>query len=237
MEDCEIVNNPKQTTKLSFSENNIVLEGDILDDGRKGETASLLYSIEKKISYTQEQPSLHGLASRSLFGTSPTKVITTNLKSSHGLVSLSKERRPRTSQVGSDEFSSDGNLPLCKIFKHHSGIPPRHISSSSKEKVVRKPKLKTTEVNVDKTSRPTPLANATKKRKAPMHPFARVPLRTNMLSRNPLDVIETCKKFKTIQTTSTMRRIKQEDSSNSKDDPSESSGAEVKGDSDYILST
>jgi Protein of unknown function (DUF 659)/hAT family C-terminal dimerisation region len=237
MHDHELASNLKQTTKVTSLDDNVALEGKTLEDGDKAHIASPLHSIEKKTSFSKEQPSLHGLASRSLFGTSPRKVTTTNLKSSHGLVSLSKQRRPRSPQVQSDSFSSDGNLPLCKVFVHHSGIPPRHILSSSKAKVLQKPKLETTEVNVGNTSRPRPLANATKKRKSPMHPFASTPLRNHMQSRNPLDVIGTSKRFKIIQTITNKRRIKEEDTFNSGDDPSGSSGAEVKGDSDYKVPT
>ena len=79
--------------------------------------------------------------------------------------------------------------------------------------------------------RPKPPTTATKKRKVPMHPFAPTP------HRNLLDEIKTCKRFKTIQSTFSKRSIKQEPTSNSEDDPSGSSGAEIKGDSNYELPT
>ena len=208
-----LASNPKQTTKVPFLDDTDVLKGKTMEDGTNGGTRSPLHFTEKKASFTKEQPSLHGGASRSLFGTSPTRVTTTNLKSSHGLVSLSKQVRPLTPQVQSDGISSDGNVPLSKLFIHH-------------------PK-----VHEGNTLRPRPPTNALKKRKAPMHPFARAPHRSRMQARNPFDVIETCKRFKTIQTTSIKRRIKQEDTSNYEDDPSGSSGAEIKGDSDYELPT
>jgi predicted NBD/HSP70 family sugar kinase len=58
-----------------------------------------------------------------------------------------------------------------------------------------------------------------------------------MKPRNPLDVIDTCKRYKCFETTSNQPAIKQEDTSNHEDDPSGSSGAEVKGDSDDELPT
>ena len=168
---------------------------------------SPLHVTEKKTSLTKDDPSLHARRSRSLFHTSLTKVTTTNEKSSHGLVSLSKEVRPRTPQVQSDGISSDGDVPLSKLFVHHPEDP--------------------------RTSGllPKPPTNAPKKRKAPMHPF--VPPKPS----NPLDVIQTCKRFKTIQSKSIKRRIKQEPTTDYEDDPSGSSGAEIKGDSDYELPT
>ena len=64
-----------------------------------------------------------------------------------------------------------------------------------------------------------------------MHPFA------HARPSNPLDVIDTCKRFKTIQTTSIKRRIKEEAISDYEDDSSGTSGVEIKGDSDYELPT
>ena len=159
------------------------------------------------MSLSKDEPSLHGRASRSLFRTVVTKVTTTNEKSSHGLVSLSKQVRPRTPQGQSDGISSDGDVPISKLFSHH------------------------VEVRGGSGLQPKPPTNGTRKRKAPMHPFVR------SKPRNPIDVIETCKRFKTIQTKSIKRRIKQEVTTDYEDDPSGSSGAEIKGDSDYELPT
>ena len=75
------------------------------------------------------------------------------------------------------------------------------------------------------------LEEATKKRKLSIHPFAPSP------SRNPLDAVQTWKKFKSIRLPSNKQKIKQEFTSDFEDDPEGSSGAEVKGDSDYKLPT
>lgn len=69
------------------------------------------------------------------------------------------------------------------------------------------------------------------KRKAPMLPFL------HDKPKNPLDAIENAGKFKIIHLGSHKRRIKQEVSSDFEDDPTGSSGAEVKGDSDYTIPT
>ena len=70
----------------------------------------------------------------------------------------------------------------------------------------------------------------TRKRKTPMLPFL------SETPKNPLDAIDHAPKFKVVHSNH-KRRIKKEVTSDCEDDPMESSGAEVKGDSDYALST
>ena len=190
-----------------ITEDTVILGEKTMGGGTKGITTTPSHVTEKKVSLSKDEPSLHGRASRSLFRTVVTKVTTTNEKSSHGLVSLSKQVRPRTPQGQSDGISSDGDVPISKLFSHH------------------------VEVRGGSGLQPKPPTNGTRKRKAPMHPFVR------SKPRNPIDVIETCKRFKTIQTKSIKRRIKQEVTTDYEDDPSGSSGAEIKGDSDYELPT
>jgi hypothetical protein len=69
------------------------------------------------------------------------------------------------------------------------------------------------------------------KRKNPMLPFVRDK------PKNPLEATQIAGKFKIIHSKGHKRRIKQEVTSDCEDDPMDSSGAEVKGDSDYALST
>ena len=110
-------------------------------------------------------------------------------------------------KVQSEGVSSDADVPLSKLFIHN---PKVHDASAS---------------------RPKPPTEATKKRKLSMRPFAPLP------PRNPLDAVQTWKKFKSIRSPSNKQKIKQEFTSDSEDDPEGSSGAEVKGDSDYELPT
>jgi hypothetical protein len=75
--------------------------------------------------------------------------------------------------------------------------------------------------------RPKGLPNVISKRKKPMLPFH------PDKPKNPLEALDRAKKFKVVHS-NLKRRIKQEDPEN---DPTESSGAEVHGDSDYRLPT
>lgn len=232
------MSDPKGSTKEPFLGCSTMADGTTIEDGTIGGTSSPLHFTDKIVKSLKEQSCSHGGTSRSLFGTSMGKVMKGNLKSSQGLVSLSKQMRPQTPQALSDGVSSDGNLPLSTVFKNHSGIPPRHILLASKANVMAKVKSETMDVKVgamEPTVAPKPPSST--KRKAPMHPFARIPQNNLMQAKNPLDVIETCKRFKTIQTSSNLQRVRKEATSNSEDDPSGSSGAEVKGDSDYELPT
>ena len=106
-------------------------------------------------------------------------------------------------KVQFDGISSDADVPLSKLFIHN---PKVHDASAS---------------------RPKPPTEATKKRKLFMRPFAPSP------PRNPFDGVQTWKIFKSIRSPSNKQKIKQEFTSDIEDDPKGSSGAEVKGDSDY----
>ena len=236
---CE-VKTLKETRGVPIDEDSTLLKGKkIEDDGLEGTLSPLpgLHFPRKNSSALKEQAPLHGGASRPLFGSSPKDVTRTNLKSSHGLVSLSKQVRPRAAEAESDNVSSDGNFPLSTLFKNHSGIPPHHNLSSCKAKTALHIKIETAVGNGPSAVGPTHPTEPILKRKAVMQPFALSPHQNPLHARNPLDAIEYCKRFKTIHSTTIKRRIKVEDASNDEDGPSGPSGAEVKGDSDYELPT
>ena len=92
-------------------------------------------------------------------------------------------------------------------------------------------------VNIPTTLDPKHCPKDTKKRKAPMQPFSRSPRNKGLPAKTSLDVFGACKRFKTIPSTSTKAKFKDADAFKSEEDPSGTSGAEVKGDSDYELPT
>ena len=162
---------------------------------------------ENKPPTSTKQPFFKGTASRFLFRSAPPLVTTTKPTSSNGVMSLSKQVGLQIPKVQSEGVSSDADVPLSKLFIHN---PKVHDGSAS---------------------RPQPPTKATKKRKLSMRQFVPSP------PWNPLDAVQTWKKFKSIRSPSNKQKIKQEFTSNSEDDPEGSSGAEVKGDSDYELHT
>ena len=205
------------------------------DAAPHGHTSPLQLVDKNTSSQKEPSPSQKG-ALRSLFGGSCTKETKTTLKSSHGLVSLSKETRSAVPEAEPDEASSDGNLPLFKLFKNHSGVPPRHVKTSSKAPIVPRNNLGCAKVNIP-TLDPKHPPKDTKKRKAPMQPFSLSPRNKGLPAKTPLDALGNWKRFKTIPSTSTKARIKDADAFKSEEDLSGTSGAEVKGDSDYELPT
>ena len=168
---------------------------------------TILHCDGNKPPTSTKQPCFKGTASRSLFRSAPPLVTTTKSTSSNGVLFLSKQVELQIPKVQSEGVSSDADVPLSKLFIHN---PKVHDGSAS---------------------RPKPPTEATKKRKLSMHPFTPSP------PRNPLDVVQTWKKFKSIRSPSNKQKIKQEFASDSEDDPEGSSGAEVKGENDYELPT
>ena len=228
---------PKENNSVRREEDIMVLKGKGAEDVAPLHPTSPLHLTEKNTHSRTEQTSLLGGASRSLFGSSCAKETRTALKSSHGLVSLSKHIRPRLPQGQSDDASSDGNLPLSTVFRNHSGIPPRHAKTFHKAKVAPTIKLERAEVNIPTALGPIHPPKEIRKRKAPMQPFSLSPPEKGMPTKTPLDDIDNSKRFKTISSMSTRARFKDKDASISEDEPSATSGAEVKGDSDYKLPT
>lgn len=143
-------------------------------------------------------------ASRSLFQFSPIEVPKVMEKSSHALLSFSKEMRARTQRTKEDGKSSDSdNVPLAKWQERLKGDGGARLQAKEAPHVLGK-------------------------RKTPMLPFYHDKV------KNPLDTIEQHGKFKSVHPSRSKvlkRKIKQEY------DPTESSGAEVPGDSDWALPT
>ena len=197
----------KQTTKLSFVDDTVHLKDNLIMDHTTGGARTMLHCVGNKPPTSMKQPFFKGTASLSLFRSALTLATTTKPTSSNGLLSLSKQVGLQIPKVESDGISSDADVPLSKLFIHNLKV---HDGSAS---------------------RPKPPTEATKKRKLSMRPFA------PLLLWNPLDVVQTWKKFKSIRSPSNKQKIKQEFTSNFEDDPSGSSGAEVKEDSNYELPT
>ena len=197
----------KKTTKLSFVDDTVHLKDNLIMDHTTTGARTMLHCDGNKPPTSTKQPFFKGTASRSLFRSAPPLVTTTKPTSSNGVLSLSKQVGLQIPKVQSEGVSSDADVPLSKLFIHN---PKVHDGSAS---------------------RPKPPTEATKKRKLSMRPFAPSP------PRNPLDAVQTWKKFKSIRSPSNKQKIKQEFTSDSEDDPEGSSGAEVKGDSDYKLPT
>ena len=197
----------KQTTKLSFADNTVHLKDNLIMDHTTGGANTMLRCDGNKPPTSTKQPFFKGTALRSLFRSAPPLVTATKPTSSNGLLSLSKQVGLQIPKVESNGISSNADVPLSRLF-------------------IRNPK-----VHDGSASRPKPPTEATKKRKISMRPFAPSP------PRNPLDAVQTWKKFKSIRSPSNKQKIKQEFTSNFEDDPEGSSGAEVKGDSDYELPT
>ena len=197
----------KQTIKLSFVDDTVHLKNNLIMDHTTGGARTMLHCVGNKPPTSTNQPFFKGTTSRSLFRSAPTLVTTTKPTSSNGLLSLSKQVGLQIPKVESDDIPSDADVPLSKLFIHNLKV---HDGSAS---------------------RPKPPTEATKKCKLSMRPFAPSP------PRNPLDAVQTWKKFKSIRSPSNKQKIKQEFTSDFEDDPLGSSGAEVKGDSDYELPT
>ena len=197
----------KQTTKLSFVDDTVHLKDNLIMDHTTAGAHTTLHYDGNKPPTSTKQPCFKGTASRSLFRSAPPLVTTTKPTSSNGVLSLSKQVGLQIPKVQSEGVSSDADVPLSKLFIHN---PKVHDGSAS---------------------RPKPPMEATKKRKLSMRPFAPSP------PRNPLDAVQSWKKFKSIRSPSNKQKIKQEFTSDSENDPEGSSGAEVKGDSDYELPT
>ena len=197
----------KKTTKLSFVDDTVHLKDNLIMDHTTAGPRTMLHCDGNKPPTSTKQPFFKGTVLRSLFRSAPPLVTTTKPTSSNGVLSLSKQVGLQIPKVQSEGVSSDADVPLSKLFIHN---PKVHDGSAS---------------------RPKPSTEATKKRKLSMRPFALSP------PWNPLDAVQSWKKFKSIRSPSNKQKIKQEFTSDSEDDPEGSSGAEVKGDSDYELPT
>ena len=197
----------KQTTKLSFVDDTVHHKDNLIMDHTTGGARTMLHCDGNKPPTSTKQPFFKGIASRSLFRSAPTLVTATKPTSSNGLLSLSQQMGLQIPKVQSDGISSDADVPLSKLFIHN---PKVHDASAS---------------------RPKPPTEATKKRKLSMHPFTPSP------PWNPLDAVQTWKKFKSIRSPSNKQKIKLDFTSNFEDDSEGSSGAKVKEDNDYELPT
>ena len=119
------------------------------------------------------------------------------------------------------------------IIKKHSGVPPRH-NHPSFEKMHREIHG-VDSVLISSVEKIGCSADGNRKRKRPMQPFAISPPKTEVRAKTPLDARGSMRKMKTIQPT--FRETKESKfylvNDDESCDPEESSGAEVKGDSDY----
>ena len=158
----------KQTTKLSFVDDTVHLKDNLITDHTTGGARTMLHCDGNKPPTSTKQPFFKGTASRSLFQSAPPLVTATKPTSSNALLSLSKQVGLQISKVQSNGISSDADVPLSKLF-------------------IRNPK-----VHDRSASRPKPPTEATKKCELSMRPFAPSP------PRNPLDAVQTWKKFKSI---------------------------------------
>jgi hypothetical protein len=150
------------------------------------------------------------------------------------LVSLSKEVHGRIGESDADS-ESDGNLPLAAaIIRRHSGVPPRHNHRLSDKRMHtgKAPDDLILSPSVDKIGS---TADGNRKRRRPMQPFAISPPKREVRVKTPLDARVSMAKMKCIQPR--LKETKRNMLSPADDDEScdfeESSGAEVKGDSDY----
>jgi hypothetical protein len=172
-------------------------------------------------------------ASRALFDNSKTPTPRVPLASSTGLVSLSKAVNKRVRESDADS-ESDGNLPLSvAIIKKPSGVPPRH-NQRPMQKVTVKESLVGPKHISSSGEKFGPTGNGNAKRKRLMQPFAASPPKPGQV-KTPLDASGSRRKMKSIQPVKKER--KENDYYSHSDDESydaeDSSGAEVKGDSDY----
>ena len=158
----------KQTTKFSFVDDTVHLKDNFIMDHTIGGARTMLHCVGNKPPTSTKQPFFKGTSSWSLFRSAPPLVTTTKPTSSNGLLSLSKQVGLQIPKIESDGISSDADVPLSKLFIHN---PKVHDGSAS---------------------RPKPPIEATKKCKLSMRPFAPSP------PRNPLDAVQTWKKFKSI---------------------------------------
>ena len=132
-------------------------------------------------------------------------------------------------------MESDGNLPRAlAIIKKHSGVPPRH-NHHSFEKRMHREMVRGDSVLISNVEKIGCSADGSCKRKRPMQPFAISPPKIEARAQTPLDARGSMRKMRTIQPT--LRETKESNFCFVDDDKScdaeESSGGEVKGDSDY----
>ena len=129
-------NTLKEKTSVPYEEDITLSKGNANEDAAPHGHTSPLQLVDKNTSSQKEPTPSYKGALRSLFGGSCTKETKTTLKSSHGLVSLSKETRPSLPEAQPEEASSDANELLSSIFRKHSGVPPRHVKASSNAPIV-----------------------------------------------------------------------------------------------------
>ena len=197
----------KKTTKLSFVDDTVHLKDNLIMDHNTTGARTMLHCDGNKPPTSTKQPFFKGTASRSLFRSAPPLVTTTKPTSSNGVLSLSKQVGLQIPRVQSEGVSSDADVPLSKLFIHN---PKVHDGSAS---------------------RPKPPMEATKKCKLScVHlPLCHLgtPLMQSKLGRNSkaFDHRQTNKKSSK-NSHPILKMIRKG-----------SSGAEVKGDSDYELPT
>jgi hypothetical protein len=116
--------------------------------------------------------------SRALFGSSSKNVELVKLGSSRGLVSLSKKVHPRVKDGDGCTSKSDKDVPIATKFKINPACPPPHEESLSHGKQLQAlTKSKREPIGGPKSGRTGPAAISQQKRKSPMQPFARSPVR------------------------------------------------------------
>ncbi len=197
---------------------------------------SPLKFVERDSPRGEDQMQRTTLASRALFDKSKTPTPRVPLASSMALVSLSKAGNKRLRESDADS-ESDGNLPLSvAIIKKPSGVPPRHNQRPMEKRTVKETLVGPKHIS-SSGEKFGPTANGHAKRKRLMEPFAASPPKPGQRVKTPLDASGSTRKMKSIQPAYKERKGN-EYYSNSDDesyDPEDSSGAEVKGDSDYIV--
>jgi hypothetical protein len=172
---------------------------------------------ENMASSSKDQPSLPVVAPRALFPPPTTRVSRTMEKSSLGLVGLSREMRPPTSQAKANGIYSDSDVPLATLLKR-SKVPRSGSKPQSAQAIAKYCKRKTEEFSRSSSESPK---KELKPRQAVKLPEFGKKKKWNKFGNVPM------KKLK----------IKQEFPSDGEHDPTGSSGAEVKGDSDYEQSS
>ena len=181
----------------------------------------------------EDQMQRTALASRALFDNSKTPTPRVPLASSTGLVSLSKAVNKRVRESDGDS-ESDGNLPLSvAIIKKPSGVPPRHNQRPMQKMTVKETLVGPKHIS-SSGEKFGATGNGSAKRKRLMQPFAASPPKPGRV-KTPLDASGSTWKMKSIQPVKKERK-ENEYYSHSDDesyDAEDSSGAEVKGDSDY----
>lgn len=231
LKDVELeITNARNSTMV----NNASLKRKAIEEQFGPISKSPLKFVDGYSSRFEDQNQRTTIASRSLFDNSKRSTSRVAPTSSMGLVSLSRALHGRIGESDVDS-ESDGNLPLAvAIIKKHSGVPPRH-NHRSFDKRMHTEIAGGDSVLISSVEKIGCSADGNRKRKRPMQPFAISPPKTEVPAKTPLDARGSMRKMKTIQPTFTGTKeskfyfVNDEESC----DPEESSGAEVKGDSDY----